>query len=98
MPRACCPSVLPGLLRAHRLRWIAPLGRKPGVTNRVETGVVRVEIDEAALDQKVAYLEHIAPAARVRDACAPGAVPWTPALVPSQAKVSVPVMIQLKDA
>src|SRR5882672_48811 len=38
--------------------------RKPRIARRVLAGVIGVEIDEAALDQPVANLEHVAPAPR----------------------------------
>src|SRR4029453_16722232 len=54
----------------------AGLAVQPGVAGGVLPRVVGVEIDEHALDQEVADLEHVAPAARapVGDARAPGAV------------------------
>src|SRR5688572_25985988 len=55
----------------HRLRRIASASREPVVTRRVETSVIGIEIDEAALNQEVADLEDIAPASRMRHTGAP---------------------------
>src|ERR1700733_13606444 len=48
----------------------------PGITLRILARVIRIQINEAALDQPVADLEHVAPAARppIRIARAPLAV------------------------
>src|SRR5262245_43664000 len=48
---------------------------EPGITRGVETGVVGIEIDEAALNQEVTYFEDVTPASGVRNPGAPGAFP-----------------------
>src|SRR5690242_8550444 len=45
----------------HGPRCIAPVCREPRIPCGVETGVVGIEVDEAALNQEVAHLEDIAP-------------------------------------
>src|SRR5467141_5297104 len=60
-----------GALLSHRFGSVTAAGREPGIALGVEAGVVGIEVDEAALDQEVANLEDVAPAARVCDAGAP---------------------------
>src|SRR3954470_18690589 len=61
---------------ARRFAPFTSLPSEPRVARRVAARVVRIEIDEAALDLEVADLEHVAPAARgpVRHARTPRAV------------------------
>src|SRR3978361_1526019 len=63
-------SSIPGARSRPSTLW------QPGIAGGIPAGVVRVEVDEAALDQKVADLEDVAPSARspLGDAGPPGAV------------------------
>ena len=53
---------------------VPAVGRQPWIAVGVGACVVGIEVDEAALDEEVAHLEDVAPAARVGHAGAPGAV------------------------
>src|SRR5262245_25265142 len=55
----------------HRFRRIPTVRRQPWIALRVETCIIRIEVDETSLNQEVAHLEHIAPAATVRHARPP---------------------------
>src|SRR6266446_2066817 len=55
----------------HGLRGIAPVSGEPRITRRVLARVIRIEINEAALNQKVAHFEHVAPPAGVGHSRAP---------------------------
>ena len=46
----------------HRFRSIPTSSREPRVAGRIESGVIRVQINEAALDEEISNLEDIAPA------------------------------------
>src|SRR5262249_25529974 len=59
---------------SHRFGRISTAGRQPRIALSVEARVIRIEVNKATLNQKVANLEHIAPPARVRHPGAPGAV------------------------
>src|SRR5689334_15263417 len=45
----------------HGLRSIPTSRREPRVPSRVESGVIRIQINEAALDEEISNLEDIAP-------------------------------------
>src|SRR5687768_8426689 len=62
----CCIALLAQSIRSpHRLRRIAAAGSEPPVPGRVEPRIVWIQVDEAALNQKIAHLEHITPPAGV---------------------------------
>src|SRR5688572_18295552 len=63
-----------GARSPHGLRRIATGGGEPRVASGIEPGIVRIEIDEAALNQEIAHFENIAPAPRVRHPGMPGSV------------------------
>ena len=107
-PTARVPCRLNSSYAVSRIRSRPSIGLRsmslrpfePGVAGLVAARVVGVEIDEAALDQVVAHLEHVAPATpECVYASAPGAVVVLPVRTsPRRTKVSLPVMIQLKFA
>jgi hypothetical protein len=59
---------------AERHRRIASVAGQPRVAVGVESGVIGIEVDEAALDQEVTNLEHVAPPSGMRDPRAPLAI------------------------
>src|SRR5262245_4294206 len=61
-------------LRPHRFRSIPTSRREPRVPGRVESGVIRIQINEAALDEEISNLEYIAPASSMGHAGPPGSI------------------------
>src|SRR5262245_12277978 len=59
---------------SHRFRRVAPFSRKPRVANRIEPGIVGIQIDETALNQEVSNFEYIAPASGMCHAGTPGSI------------------------
>ncbi len=73
---------------------------EPRLTGGVLARVVRVQVDEEAVDVAVMDLEHVAPAsaAPLRRARPQDPSRWTPWLVPSATRTSPPVPTQLMSA